>query len=183
MARKNSADEVTLEDVIAQREAGGPPYPFPMERTQTDGRGDEYSLITGLDLSGETPVTRQEFKDEADINNILARYGINTPLRQMQWGQEIDERLDLQQALFAISEAQKIQVPEELRSQFPTWQAILNGVETGEYQHALKELEDGKAREKQLADQRQRDAEELAAHRARVKMTDTIRPEKEPNPE
>ena len=42
-------------------------------------------------------------------------------------------------------------VPPELRNQFPTWQAVLNGAENGSYAAALKDLDDKKQAAKNKA--------------------------------
>lgn len=105
------------------------------ERTQIDGLEDEYSEMAAMPID-ETMITRQEFKDEADLNILLGRFGVTSNQeRPMQWGQEIDYNTDLQQALHAIAEARKVErtVPDELRAKYPTWRHVLTGVETGEY--------------------------------------------------
>lgn len=128
--------------------------PQPDERTQVDGQQEKYSLQSGIDFTGTDVIVRQEYKDDADINKMLARFGLDTQLRQMTWGAEIDERIDLQQALFAIDQAKRIQIPEELRGKYPTWQDILNAAETGAYQYDLTQLERRKkeAEEKEKGD-------------------------------
>lgn len=116
------------------------------ERSQTDGKGEEYSDLTGLD-TGDEMITRQEFKDEADIGHILKRYGMATPLREMVYGKEVDDSIDLQTAYQVIEEAKKIMplVPEELRQKYPTWQSVLNAAYSGEYAHDLAEVDRKKA--------------------------------------
>lgn len=110
-------------------------------RTQIDDDFDKVSQATGLDAN-EPLITRQEFKDEADLNILLARFGVNAQQRPMTWGQEIDWNTDLQQALNAISEARQAEfnVPPELQSKYPTWRHVLNGAETGEYADDLMRL-------------------------------------------
>lgn len=115
-------------------------------RTQIDDDFDDVSNATGLDAN-EPLITRQEFKDEADLNILLARFGVNAQARPMTWGQEIDWNTDLQQALHAISEARQAQynVPPELLAKYPTWRHVLNGAETGEYADDLQNLAKQKA--------------------------------------
>lgn len=184
MARQ-AAQQVTYDDIEAkdspslradEAEPAGPPYPFPMERSQTDGRGLEYSILTGLDCSQDKVITRQEFKDETDVNNILGRYGINAPLREMRWGAEVDESIDLQQALDLVSKAKAIQVPDELKSKFPTWQSVLQAAETGEYQHALDQLAKQNEEEKARVEREKSDREELEAWRNRTKSETETKP-------
>lgn len=119
----------------------------PAERTQDDNQQDFYSDLSGLD-TGEETLTRQEFKDETDINIMLSRFGVNQQQRVMEYGKEIDYNLDLQQALAAVDTARRanLNVPEELRSKYPTWREVLNGAENGQYQADLQDLADRKHR-------------------------------------
>lgn len=131
----------------------------PAERTQVDGKGDLYSDLTATIIPNDDPQTRQEFKDDADLNILLARFGVDTPMRQgLQYG-EVDYQLDLQQALDAIDTAKKanIHAPEELRDKYPDWRSILNGVETGEYQKDLENLK----LDRQIAADKQKHEEAL----------------------
>lgn len=122
-----------------------------VERTQYDTLQDEYSILTGVDLSGTEQLTRQEMRDEADINNILNRYGVTAPQRELRYGEEIDYTLDLQTALGALDAAERanFNVPEELRQKYPSWRDLLNAVESGQYQHDLEQLAAKKAAEAQ----------------------------------
>lgn len=58
-----------------------------------------------VDCSGDTPLTRQEFKDEADINNLVARMlnGQSVPMGQPQYG-DADYTKDLDGAYQAADE-------------------------------------------------------------------------------
>lgn len=116
-------------------------------RAQYDGREDEVSDATGIDTGTETP-TRQEFKDEADINNILTRFGV-AQQRPLRYGDEIDYSTDLQDALHALDQVQGINdtvVPPELKEKYgDDWRKLLNAVESGEYQHDLEDLARAKA--------------------------------------
>lgn len=126
--------------------------PFKPSRTQDDGLGDIVSEMTAHTPTGEH-LTRQEFKDDADINILLARFGVDQQMRQPAYGQTIDYSIDLQTAMGAISDAQRVaaNVPEELRQKYPTWREILNASETGQYQHDLNELSVKKAETKRQA--------------------------------
>jgi hypothetical protein len=117
---------------------------FGPDRFQGDGRQEEFSALAVTDC-GDEMVTRQEDFADTQIVNILGKYGINTPLRQMVYGKEIDESIDLQTALFAIGQARNIRPPEELEKKYFNWQTILNAVETGEYQYDLDQLAKSKA--------------------------------------
>lgn len=98
---------------------------------------DVYSLESGLDASStvEAPdMTRQEFKQDADINYILSRFGVNAALtaRQPQYG-EVDYNLDLHQALNAVRTAREAhdRMPDHIRQRYPSWQDLVKAVETG----------------------------------------------------
>lgn len=158
-------------ELLQKKPAEGSGYPYPMARSQTDGMGDFYSETTAINFTGTDVITRQEFKDEADLNILLGRFGVNTPLREMQWGAEIDDRLDLQQALYAIDQAKRITVPEELQAQFPTWQHVLNGAESGAYQHALTELERRKKATAEREAQEEADKKSYEEWKANVRET------------
>lgn len=105
-------------------------------RTQADGRQEEFSDAARLDCSieGNTDMARQEFKDDADINKLLARFGINTPTRTNPQFGEVDFTADLQGALSAIADARTAHanLPPEVKKDFPTWQRLLNALERGE---------------------------------------------------
>lgn len=107
---------------------------IPAIRTQVDQQQDFHSELAGLDCTTSTDTARQEFKDEADVNKILARYGVNAPQRQAIFG-ETDFTLDLQQAFAAIEAAKNAhhKLPQSLREQYPTWQSVLNGLDSGEF--------------------------------------------------
>ncbi|QCQ85065.1 internal scaffolding protein [Blackfly microvirus SF02] len=124
------------------------PCTEPRYRLQYDCDREAVSLATGTDTGPES-LTRQEFADEADLNVLLARFGVNTPVRPMIYGGEVDYQLDLQQAFAAIESARRanMAVPDELRQKYPDWRKVLNGAESGEYQRDLKELSDRRAAE------------------------------------
>jgi hypothetical protein len=121
-------------------------------RTQHDGKGDEYSNLAATHETGEM-ITRQEFKDEANLNILLKRFGVQVRT-DGQYGSEIDYAIDLQTALSAIDQARKANynVPPELAEKYPSWLSVLGAAETGEYQRDLKELGEQKAKEAKLAD-------------------------------
>lgn len=96
-----------------------------MAKTQTIGREWPNRWGTGheqpvVDCSGDTPLTRQEFKDDADINNLVARMmnGQSVPLRQPQFG-DADYTRDLQGAYEATEELVTTYngLPQEVRDQ------------------------------------------------------------------
>lgn len=111
----------------------------PAIRTQVDGLNGVYSYETGLDCSDLPDMTRQEFKDETDVNKILARYGVDgMRLREPQYS-EVDYDTDLQQSLESIREAERAinKLPEELRGKYSTWERLLDGAFNGEFKTDL----------------------------------------------
>lgn len=150
-------------------------------RSQADDLGDSVSLETGVSFTGETIITRQEFKEEADINILLHRFGVDQPTRNPTWGATIDNSIDLQSALTAVNAAKNanFNVPEELRSTYPDWKAVLSATESGEYGNALKTLKDKKdaAAKKEDALIKRADAVKVAREKIRVDKLAAIEPE------
>lgn len=107
----------------------------PAIRTQSDGAQELYSDQAVLNCSESRDMARQEFKAESDINEILKKFGLTNPLRQVTYG-EVDFDLDLQQAFAAIAAAKQAyrEIPDELKAVVPSWQALLNGIESGAIQ-------------------------------------------------
>lgn len=106
-------------------------------RTQVDGRQDELSEATGTVPKGPKEVedvARQEFRDEADINVLLKRYGVGNgpPLRDPIYG-EVDYDMDLQGAYTAVRTAREAfqRLPEAVRQVYPTWEQVLAGIGAG----------------------------------------------------
>ena len=120
--------------------------PFYPNRTQSDGLGDYESARTGTENT-EASLTRQEFKNEADINWLLARHGANTQVRQGGDYTEVDYSVDLQDAYRLTEEMNNLQAPEELQSKYPTWRHIIMAVETGQYAKDIADLETRKRAE------------------------------------
>lgn len=144
--------------------------PFRPIRFQGDGKQQQYSDEAGLSFEGTEVLTRQEFAEESNINNILTKHGINPlTMKEMTWGQEIDERIDLQTALYAIEQARTIMphVPQELRAKYDNWQKVLNAVESGEYAYDLDQLDQKKKRTKEVEERQALDQRELAERRQR----------------
>lgn len=95
---------------------------------------------TGFDFS-KGGVTRQEFGQEADINYILSRFGVNSFARPVQYG-EVDYDIDLQTALSAIEQAELgyNRLPEELRKQYPSWESVILALAEGTNIREIREL-------------------------------------------
>lgn len=105
-------------------------------RTQADDLGDIYSVETGLDASdgpGNRDMARQEFKDDADINILMHRFGV-VPLQKPVFFGDVDYGIDLQQALAAVKQAREAwqTMPADIKADYPTWQSLLNGLELGQ---------------------------------------------------
>lgn len=101
-------------------------------RTQIDGLNEEYSFSTGLDCSVLPDMTRQEFKAETDVNQILARYGVDGIQRRPEYA-EVDYNMDLQQALDSITQTERAlaKLPPELLEKYGTWERMLAGAYNG----------------------------------------------------
>lgn len=133
------------------------------QRKQNDDLQEEYSVLTGLDFSETESLTRQEFADEADLNILLARFGVGQ-IRPMEYGKEIDYTADLQTALGALDAARAAawEIPEELRGKYRNWRDVLNGAETGEYQQDLLNLTEQKRKATEEAAEKAKRSEPAA---------------------
>lgn len=77
-------------------------------------------------------MARQEFKEEADINYMLSRFGITQPRGTPTYG-EWDDTIDLQSALQSVSDARSAfnQLDKTLRDKFPRMEDLLTALENG----------------------------------------------------
>lgn len=77
-------------------------------------------------------MARQEFKDEADINYMLSRFGITQPRGTPTYG-EWDDAIDLQVAIMAVREANDAfrTLPKELRQKFDNMADLIRAVDNG----------------------------------------------------
>jgi hypothetical protein len=135
-------------------------------RTQTDELGDEISKQNETPGGGET-LTRPEFAHDAQINNLLNKFGIDTPVRTGGQPMEIDYTVDLQQAMSALHAAKHatLTIPPELRNKYPNWTAVLSGTETGTYQQDLADLTAHKQAKAKQEAEKTRDEDEIQALR------------------
>lgn len=109
-------------------------------RKQTDDLFEEYSASTVINCTAEEDKTRQEFAAETNINLTLARFGVGAqPQRQTTFG-EVDYGLDLQQAFASVDAARRVhaKIPDSMREKYPTWQALLNGMASGQLARDLE---------------------------------------------
>ena len=102
-------------------------------RTQIDGLGDEMSESCGASFDAGEDRTRQEFKDDADANLLLKRFGAGVPQRSVEVG-EVDFSVDLLQALEAARAASAAfgRLDPAIRATYPDWGAVLKAQERGE---------------------------------------------------
>lgn len=102
-------------------------------RTQTDDLQDKMSAESAITFDPRDDRTRQEFKEDADINVILKRFGADSfNARPAQYG-IIDFDLDLQQAKHAINDTRLAwnRLPKHLKDRFPNWESLLEAVDAG----------------------------------------------------
>lgn len=99
--------------------------PTPMFTCRVAGLYDSDSLSSDNSLScPEESLTRQEFKQECDINTIIDQFGIGeNPIEQQKWIENIDivdATSDYQTALNQLIEAQDqfMSLPARVRSRF-----------------------------------------------------------------
>lgn len=84
------------------------------------------------DGSKNEDMARQEFKDEADINYMLTRFGITQPRGAPTYG-EWDDSIDLQTAIESVREAREgyKTLPEEMRDKFKSMEDMLTAIDNG----------------------------------------------------
>lgn len=104
---------------------------YPPTKDQAD-IGVEDQLLDASDSPDNPDRARQEYKQDADINYMLSRFGITQPRGTPTYG-EWDDNIDLQQALDAVAEARAgyRNLPEELRNKFGSMEDLLRAVENG----------------------------------------------------
>jgi hypothetical protein len=91
---------------------------------------DDVTKDSGLFCDPDEDMTRQEFKDEADINKVMARHGIlPRPVQYGEWNFDEDLTSSVQ-ARQEVDEAYSA-LPAEVRSLYPdmgsVWAAIASG--------------------------------------------------------
>lgn len=104
-------------------------------RSQADNLGDATSQETGT-VNDEPSLTRQEFSQDAEITNIIARF--NPPIsdpRTWPQGLEVDDEMDLTRAYQTLNEARDLHasIPDHLKRKYPDWQTLLEGLNNGNY--------------------------------------------------
>lgn len=94
--------------------------------------GDEEVWLDASASATNKDTARQEFKEEADINYMLSRFGITQPRGTPQYG-TWDETIDLQIAIQSVHDARAAyrELPGVLRQKFNTMEQLLTAVENG----------------------------------------------------
>lgn len=110
---------------------------FKAERTQVDGKQDEYSERGAAKLSAEISAmedtTRQEFKAETDVNTIVKKFGLQSH-REVPQYLETDFGMDLQEAIRIQEETAAAfrRLPKDLQRDYPSWEKVLEAIAKGE---------------------------------------------------
>lgn len=109
--------------------------------------------------------TRQEKGPEANINNIMKTFGVNTPQRQGVYGQTVDYNMDLASASSIVGEALEAyqKLPDKLKSRYRTLDEFRKGMESG----TIKPADLMDERQLQLALQQEQERE----HKERKEKT------------
>jgi len=91
---------------------------------------DDVSVVNGLFCSEEEDMTRQEFKDEVNVNTVVSRHGLSS--RPVQYG-DWDFDQDLTGSMQATREVQAAyeKLPEEVRVQYPDMASVVRAIVTG----------------------------------------------------
>lgn len=103
----------------------------PPTKDQAD-LGQDNVTLDASNTPDNKDVARQEFKDEADINVMLAKFGVTQPRGTPTYG-EWDDSIDLQTAVQSVRDARSAYhaLPEELRNKFPRMEDLLAALENG----------------------------------------------------
>lgn len=104
---------------------------MPPQKDQAD-IGIEDHFVDASNRPDNKDRTRQEFKDEADINYMLSRFGVTQPRGTPTYG-EWDDTIDLQQAITSVREARAGYrgLPPELQRKFGTMEEFLRAIDNG----------------------------------------------------
>lgn len=104
---------------------------MPPTKNQAD-IGHDNPTVDASNSPTNKDVARQEFKEEADINYVLSRFGVTQPRGTPQYG-TWDDTIDLQIALESVNEARAAYrlLPSNLREKFTSMEALLTAIENG----------------------------------------------------
>lgn len=94
--------------------------------------GVDNPIIDASDRPDNKDTARQEFKEEADINYMLSRFGITQPRGTPTYG-EWDDSIDLQIAFESIREARAgyAALPQQLRDKFRSMEDMMKALDNG----------------------------------------------------
>lgn len=101
-------------------------------RSQAD-HFDQDSLVAVVDCSNDEPITRQEFKDDSDINSLLSRYGALPPSSRPAVFQDIDYTQDLLSSYEALSRAETLfeGLSPQVQQFFGSWANLAQALADG----------------------------------------------------
>lgn len=113
----------------------------PNRRSMQTVHADEMSWLTATPVGNEDKA-RQEFKKDADINEMVKRMTVYGHNKQADY-LTIDDELDLQTALETIKNVRKghARLEADLKAKYPTWQSMLTAIESGNYETPAMEKE------------------------------------------
>lgn len=91
---------------------------------------DELAVLSGLVCPDEEDLTRQEFREEVNVNNVVSRHGIVS--RPVQFG-EWDFDQDLTGSMQATRDVQAAyeRLPHEVRVKYPDMAAVVAAIVSG----------------------------------------------------
>lgn len=163
-------------------------------RSQADELGDVISRDTSISDFGRD-MTRQEFKEETDINVLATKFNLEELKRPVNWGGEIDYTVDLQQSITTLNESRSAynRLHPAIKEKFPTWESFIAGANDGSLADELAKVgiknietlatkkidEEISAADKRSARIREREAADLAD---RVKKGEKFTPATEGKP-
>lgn len=99
---------------------------------------DDITVSSGLFCDPDEDVTRQEFKDEADVNKLMQRHGLlPRPVQYGEWNFDEDLTSSVQ-ARQQVDEAYSM-LPENVRALYPNMAAVWAAIASG----ALKMAPEG----------------------------------------
>lgn len=102
---------------------------FPVLYRQGSGGTDRVRL----DFTESRDMTRQEFKEETDINVILNKFGVNSFAQRQPIYTEVDYTIDLQQALGILTTVQAgwDRLPDDIKARYPDWRTVVELMAAG----------------------------------------------------
>lgn len=125
-------------DVVSELVALDPAQlPLPLSGVRLRQQLDNHDRITrecGLVCPLEEDRTRQEFKDETDVNRIVARFfPFAPPMNPVQYGEQ-DMGVDLFGSMLAIQNAKAVygEAPSALLEKYPTFETFVEAFMSGQ---------------------------------------------------